>query len=638
MLEALRKRQRSFVIIAAFFIIILVFIFWGVGPTGKKAPKGVVATVDGVGIPVDDYTALYRRQIDYYNSVFKGGIPKDVLEKLNLRKKTVDMLVDRALILNDAGKRKVRVSPAEIQKKIASIPAFQKDGAFDRELYFSTLRANRLKPADFEKSIEDELIIERIQDAATGSVRVSDEDIRQAFEKEIRQVSFEYVKIDSRRLVQEVTATDDEAKKYFEEKASAFSVPAKVRAFYAYADKAVFKKGVKIPRSALRDFYDKNIAGYRKPGRVWARHILIRSDKSAADKAMAKNDARQKAMEILKAARKGGDFAALAKKYSEDPGSRDKGGDLGWFGRGMMVRTFEDAAFSLKKGEVSEPVETEYGFHIIKAEGVEKEGATPFEEAQIEIERLMTEEEAGKRARTAMTELHDVFKQNVPVERLKEEAAKRGVKTQETGFFTAADENVELARDKKLKESVFAIDANGVSGVVDVTGRLYVIKVMDRVKEHIPPFAEIADKVKETVKKDKAKKLAGVAAEELLKKIKETPGALAAAAKGSGFKAEKTNFFAFAQGFIPVIGVFVGDRGDMSELKKGELYPKVVPHEDSFYVFKLADVKEAPQSEFDRRKDEIKDGLLARKKEEATKKWLKELRDGARVEIHEEVL
>ncbi|MBI5559913.1 MAG: SurA N-terminal domain-containing protein [Deltaproteobacteria bacterium] len=638
MLEVFRKKKRSFIIIAAFFVIILVFIFWGAGPREKKATTSeVVATVDGTQITVKEYETLYKRQVDNYRKVFKGGNIDELLGKLNLKQKTMDVLVDRALILNEANRKKVGVTDKEVQDKIISMPVFQKDGVFDKELYFAVLGSNRINPADFEKGVEDELRMEKMRDAATGQAILGDEELRRLFDKENRQVLFDYIKVEAKRMAPKVEAAEDEAKKYFEKNGASFAVPTKMKAFYGYVDADELSKGMEMPEEALRDYYKRNIASYQRPGRVKARHILIRPDPKTKDKEEARIDARKKAEELRSRVKKGEDFASLAKKYSQDPGSAKEGGDLGYFGRGMMVKPFEDAAFALKKGDISPAVETEYGFHIIKADDVEREGVKPYEEVRGDIRNIAAKEEAGARARKVMSEVYELLKKDTPTEKLKAEAAKKGVKTVLTGFFTEKDTDNELVRDNKLKESVFAVEEKGTSGILESRNRFYVVKMVEKVEKHIPPFAEVRGDVVKAVKKEGAKKLAGDKAGELLKKA-EAGESFSRLAKEGGYTAGKTGFFSLSQGFIPGLGLFVGDREDLFLLKKGSpVYPKVVAHEEDFYIFNLADGKEASEEEFGKKKDEFKENLLARKKEEALKKWLEDLKKSAKVTVNKEL-
>jgi len=629
------------IIVFIFFAIILVFIFWGVGPGGKRDETGnfqVVATVDGVDIPVGEYSALYKRQVEYYGNLLKGEGADKLLEKLNLRQKTIDMLIERALAFREAEKKGMSASDKEIQDKIVSMPVFQKDGVFNKELYFSVLRSNRIEPADFEKDVGDELLIEKVRETVISEVGATDDEAKRLFEKQSRHIALEYIKIGSSGLIPGVTAAEEEAKKYLEDNGASFMVPTKIKAFYAYADTGGLEKGIKIPEDNLRDYYGKNIAIYQRPGRVKARHILIRPDAKEEDGIKAKKEALEKARKILADIKKGADFSEIAKKHSQDPGSSPRGGDIGYFGRGAMVKPFEDAAFALKKGQISGIVETEYGFHIIKADDKEEEGVLPFEKVKKDIENSIVAEEAGKMAREKMSEVRELLKQDLSPERLKEEAVKRNVKTDITDFFTEEDRDVSLAKDKKLKDNVFALEKGGVSGIVETPGRLYVIKVTERVEKHVQPYDEIKERVKAALRKEKAKKAAEKKAAGLLKGIREGSENFSAAAKAGGYKAGKTDFFTFSQGFIPQLGVFIGDREDLFALKNGGLYPEVVSKEDDFYIFKLLDAKEASMDEFEKKKAEIKENLLARKKEEALKKWLEGLKARSNITINRELL
>ncbi|MCR4287294.1 MAG: SurA N-terminal domain-containing protein, partial [Deltaproteobacteria bacterium] len=178
MLESIRKRSKSIYVFLILGAIIVVFIFWGVGPSDKdSAEQGIVATVDKIPITGREYSDLYRRQEDYYREVLKGPQAAEMIARLDLKHKTLDILINRALAIKAAKKDGLKVEPKEVQDVITAIPAFSKEGAFNRDTYFQLLAANRLKPAEFEKAIEQDILAGNAQNHISKDVSVSDEDI-----------------------------------------------------------------------------------------------------------------------------------------------------------------------------------------------------------------------------------------------------------------------------------------------------------------------------------------------------------------------------------------------------------------------------------------------------------------------------
>lgn len=207
-----------------------------------------------------------------------------------------------------------------------------------------------------------------------------------------------------------------------------------------------------------------------------------------------------------------------------------------------------------------------------------------------------------------------------------------------TDFFSEDDKKTELAGDDILREAVFQLKAGEVSGPIDTPQGLYVVKVLERKDAHVPDYAEIAGKVKEKAAIEKAHEAAGKKAQEILRKAVGGED-LAVIAKKENYKVLETGYFTKAQGFIPKIGIFAGDKPKLFELSKSApYYAEVLPSNDKFYILKLKGVVEADESGFEAKKEAIKSRLLAEKQEDALNKWLKDLRSKAKVKIYEDRL
>jgi len=378
MLETIRKSTKSTYILLLFGAIILVFVFWGIGPGGKGKSANAVATVDGDPIDIREYLALHKRLTDYYRGVLKDKYTPAVEKGLKLKHNAVSILIDRRLAVMAAESKGISVSKQEVQESIAAIASFQKDGVFDKDRYFSALKSERLKPADFEEDVRRDLLVERMRADVIKDVAVTDDDVQKAYLRENREIDLSYASVNASDKRDSIKVTDKDGKKYLIDHSTDFVIPAKLKAVYAYAGYKAFKKLTSPGETELREYYNKNKDRYTDPEKIHARHILIRPDMKEKDRDAAKKAAVEKARGLLKRIKAGEDFSRIAKENSGDPGSAKKGGDLGWFPRGVMMKAFEDAAFALKPGEVSGIVETPFGAHIIKLEGRKKAVARPF--------------------------------------------------------------------------------------------------------------------------------------------------------------------------------------------------------------------------------------------------------------------
>ncbi len=641
MLEVFRNKRNSFFVIVIFAIIILGFVFFGVAPSGKKGgdeASQVVASVNGIGITSGEYSNVYKRQLDYYKNIFKDGLNEELLVKLNLREKALEALIERRLVLQEANSRKFKASREDIQARIMQYPVFKKDGVFDKETYFAVLQQNRIKPAEFEESIGAEIIMNKMQQMAVAGVTISDDEVKAAFDKENKQIKFEYAKITSKSFEDKIKVGAERGRAFLKNNGALFMEPTRVKAFYAYVDKDRFAADVKISEDELKAFYEKRKDTYATPKEVRASHILIRPDNSIEDKDKAREAARKTAEVVLSKIKKGGDFGKLASEYSDDPGSSAKGGDLGFFGRGMMVKPFEDAVFSLDAGEVSGLVETDYGYHIIKVVAIKGGGVPTFKDLRNEIKKQITVRRSEETARARMVALHKVFKEEgSTLETIKKAARERGITTSRTGFFTEADAEVELVRSEKLRDSAFSLPAGGVSGIIYMPGRFYIIEITERVDSHVPPYDKVAKKVAAMLKREEALAMASKRAEELRKEA--TGGKnFKRLMRKAGFKVETTDYVSLSSGFIPGVGIFVGDRTDLFEMGKGDIYKEAIEHGRNFYLLKASRIKAADFSGFEQGRMDLYQRLLDKKRQDAYAAWIKELKDKATIEINEELL
>jgi peptidyl-prolyl cis-trans isomerase D len=639
MLESFRKRRNSAVIVLAFAAIIIVFIFWGVGPSGNgDNDANVVATVDGQAIQYKEYANLYKKELEYYKETFKEQFNDEMARKLDLKRKAVDILINRALAIKEAEEQGMEVTPEEVQAAIKVIPVFSKDGAFDKEMYFKVLSSNRIKPAEFEKSVQADLMTAKIREKVLKDVAVTDQELKDRYFKENRKIDLSFVVVEGDGTKGAAAVSDDEAKEYLKKNASDFMVPARVNAFYAYAGYEEMAARAKFTDEEIKAYYEANKNRFETQAAVKARHILVRPDPKAADAEKAKAEAREKITGILAKVTKGGKFADLAKAFSQDPGSARQGGDLGWFQKGVMIKAFEEAAFPLNKGEVSGVVETEFGFHIIKVEDKKEGGYLDLKDAEPSIKQALAGDKAKALAREALMALDaKVVASKTPEEMKKAASADKALRPSVTGMFSEDDMNVALARNEQLRVAAFSMQPGQSGRIVETEDGAYLVRLVERKDAHVPEFAEVASDVKAIIADEKAAKEAEGRAKALLERAKNGED-LAVIARAEKLKMEQSGFFARTEGFMPRTGIFVGDREAMFNLSAGAYLPEVVTHNGRHYIFRLSGVKEADEAAFEPRKEELKARVLAEKQDQVLGEWLKGLRGKTKITINEAVL
>lgn len=635
MLKVLRKRKRSWMIFLILGAIIMVFVLWGVG-NFKMDKTTVAASVNGKSITATAYVRAYQQQINYYRNILKDQFNDEFLERMNLKQNTIQMLINTELQLQEAKKQGITVSTDDIQKKIASVQVFQKGDVFDKGQYLQVLKANHLLPGDYEKGVKDSLIIDKVQKKITDAINITDKGIEDAFAGENKKINLQYIAVDGASFEKDAVAADGEAQAYFEKNKASFKLPTMIKAAYISIPFKDLLQKAKISEAEIKQYYEKNINEFQAQKQVFARHILIRPASGASDMKKAKEEARKKAEDILSSlAKKGEDFALLAKKYSDDKASGSKGGSLGYFKQGEMVKPFEDAAFSLKKGEISSIIETEFGYHIIKIDDVKEARLMPFKETKDIITKKLTETSAKKLALDTASEIQKAV---ISEKReMKDEAAKKKLKLIETGPFSERDANIELVRNAELKKTAFSLKAGEISNAVETESSIYIIKILDKKEEHIPGYEEAAASVKTALVKEKAMEKAKETADAILKRLKQGEDFQKLASKG--YTTGESGFFTKVEGYIANIGLSVGDKPDMFSLtKENPYYSQTIPHGNKFYIFGLKDIKEADKAEFEAKKAQIKDRLLKEKQQDSLNKWLSDLKSKAKIEINKEAM
>jgi peptidyl-prolyl cis-trans isomerase D len=640
MLEGIRKKTKSVYILLIFGAIIVVFIFWGGGTGGDKSAGGsIVAIVNNESIPLKDYLDVYKRQVEYYRNTFKDEYTDEMARSLNLRGMALNIVVNRALAIQDAKAKGVGASDKEVQAYISEMPAFSVDGRFNREQYFNILDANRIDPAVFERSIGYDMVADKMKERIISGITVTDAEVRDAYFKENRRIELEYITVDSARFEDKVEITDDEAREYLAKNSSEFVVDLKIKASYAHVGFGGFEARAEVSEEEILEYYERNQLQFEKPAEVRVRHILLRPDYKGPDKAKADSAARSKAEEVLGKIKGGEKFEALALRFSQDRGSASAGGDLGWFARGVMLKSFEDAAFSLDPGEVSGVVKTEFGYHIIKMRERREAGRVPLKEVSDSIKARLKGEKGRAQAETLISGLQGPFIGAKSEEELATIVGELpGVTLTTTPEFREGDKEVFLATNPRLKDIIFLMDEGDVTRPVEVEGAFYIVKIVSRIDPHVSEYSLVSAEVRQRVKALKLRAMAGEEADGFLENIKGGEG-LKGLAKARGLSVRATGLFSMAEGVIPKIGMYVGDNPAIFELTEAEpYYPQVAALDGKFYVLKLKRSREAQEAGLSAAAAALRSRLQTMKEDQALDDWIAGIREKADIQVFEELL
>lgn len=531
MLYNIRKNVKSWFMRFILVAVALTFISWGAGyfSGGDQAANSkVIATVEGLPITLGEYQTAYRRNLETYRKLFKDQLDETMIQRLNLSHQALDSLIENQLLLFVARNEGFSVSDAEVVRYIEGHPAFQVGGLFNRTRYLNLLRNRGITPTQYEDSIRKLLLLEQVQEAFKDSIQATETEVRTAYQIEHEQVSTTFLLLKAEDFAKDVAATAEALEAFYRGHQKAFTVPERREVAYLVFRPETYEKEVVLDQKRLKEYYEIHIDEYRTPERVHARHILLKLSPNATDDEEAKVKAR--AESLLKDAQSGKDFAELAKAHSQGP-SAPRGGDLGFFGRGKMIKPFEEVAFGLEVGQVGGPVKTPFGYHVIKVEAKEAASRRAFEEIEGEIRKTLVAEEARYLAQDAA----DAALEAVRTSGAQGAAAlsgKEGRPVSTTGLF-ARNESLpaELRPDEEaLHKEAFRLAEDEVSNVIEGERNSYLIAMAKREPEHVPPLEAIRADVERAYKRSQGRQRAIEEAEALSTSVKSVDE-LAEAAK-----------------------------------------------------------------------------------------------------------
>ncbi|MCJ7596356.1 MAG: peptidyl-prolyl cis-trans isomerase, partial [Desulfobacterales bacterium] len=607
--------------------IAVVFIFYfGYSTRSGEAIK--IATVNGDTITGVEHQEAYRNLLQGLQREYKNVWNDNLIEVFDLRNRALQGLINQKLVSQEARRIGLDVTEKEIQEKILSYPAFQFKGHFDEGRYRSLLQNNRLKPEDFEAAIGQGMLDQKIQQFLMTFSPVTEQEVLDQYTFLNQQVKISFVQFLPEGFKKSVKTDQASLGKYFDEHKEEYRVPEKVKITYLVIEPEAFKGKVTLTNEEIKEYYESTIEAFKEKKKVKARHILFRLDKDAAEEEV--NKVKEKALKVLQEAQKGEDFAGLAKKSSEGPTAKD-GGDLGYFSEGQMVKPFEEAAFKLKKGEISELVRSDFGFHIIKIEDIQPAKTKGFEEVRKQISEALTNTEATDLAHEAALSLVDQMPYKVD---LKKYASERGVVSKVTDYFAQNEPVPTIDGDERLKQSLFSLEKDEISEVLEYGGKFYIFQMTDKKASVLPSLEEAGDRVKDDYLSYRALEEAKSAAAAYLAKLKEGKG-WAELAKEGGLEPRTTDFFK-RQGGIPDIGYSPELMEAAFSINEKKRYPeKALENDKGVIVMRWEGQKGIDRDQYEKEKGPYRDALMQLRRQVVYRDWLENLKKNAQIEISE---
>jgi peptidyl-prolyl cis-trans isomerase D len=497
-------------------LIILPFAFWGVDSYTRAGNAGVAATVNGEKITPQEFENALNQQLQRLREQLGASFDASIFDTPEMKRAVMDNLIGQRLMLDRAKAAGMVVTDDQIAQAIAGIDVFQSDGKFDKKVYREVLKRENISQPQFEARVRNEMLGQYMQDAYAQNGFVSDAVAENIIRLNEQQRVVRVSTVSSKQFEAKAEVSDAEVREYFDKNPGEFQIKEQARVEFVKLSVDGLLPKVSVSAGEASDYYKAHEAEFGTPETRKAAHILISTNVDAPQAEL--DAAKAKAEQLLQQAKRNpASFADLARENSQDPGSAANGGDLGFFGRGMMVKPFEDVVFSMKVGEISELVKSDFGYHIIKLLDVEQTKATPFDKVRdVIVSKLRQQKASDMFAELAEQFSNVVYEQS---DTLKPAADLSGSRIEQSGWLTRQMPAGELWTPEML-QAVFSDEvANGKRNTTAIEVAPETL-VAARVLEYKPAatraFADVKSIIQQKLLKQKAVELANSHGESVL--------------------------------------------------------------------------------------------------------------------------
>ena len=515
MLQNIREAITGWMAYVVIAILVVPFALFGIGDYFGVFGTDFAVKVGETEIPAAQYRDRFNQRYAQLRDAYGDRFDPALIDEPQLRQEVIDQMVDEELLYQYASDRGFRISDARLVREIHSIEAFQEAGAFSQERYVFVLRSIGETPASFERGLRRSLAVSQLQQALTASAFVPPARIDNIIKLADQRREFAWAEVTAQSFNDTIEVTDEQVAEYYEANAPRFMTEETVTVEYLELDAAIAGEAVEVDEEGLRAFYEEQRRAATEGEERRASHILI------TEEGRTEEEARALAEDLKAQLEAGASFAELAAEHSDDTDSAEQGGDLGWIERGAFMEGFEDALFSLAEGEISEPVRTGFGWHLIRADEVRAETYASFEEMRDELVEPYRQRAGEQRFHDLVERLAALAFENP--DSLEPAADALGLEIQRVEGVTENRGTGALAQGP-LRRAAFSpevLEEGYNSDLIELAdGSVAVVRVSDREPPRLRELAEVRDRVERALVAVEARRRAAAAGEQIVERAR----------------------------------------------------------------------------------------------------------------------
>ncbi len=624
MLNTFRSKLKVWSHIFLWPVIISFIAFYGWSFMGSPdANPNVAATVGETSISHQSVMEMRQRLSRYYRNVYQDNFDR-FAKNLDFEQMAVDQLINDALLMTAAQDFGISASVDEIRNSVLSVPYFQKDGAFSNAIYNRALVSLNMDAAQYEQSVGRDIVLQKTRTMLGAVSPVTTDELNEAYIAQNVKIDCDYFMFRYNTDMNDIENTDEEIQAYYGANPDEFKIGDQIRVDYVMFDPKTLESEIKIYEEDIEDYFDLNYEDYKQAEQVKASHILFKVPSDAPEEAWAA--ALTKSEDVRKRVEAGENFADLAKELSEDT-SASSGGDLGFFGKGRMVKPFETAVWDLEIGDISEPVKSQFGYHVIKKTDYKRETTKALEEVKDAIKTKLTGEETKVRAMDMAQEFYDEIDDATVLADL---ASEHSIQLLTSEYFVSGKPPRDFGFAKNLAVILTNLEPGEISIPVETFKGVFLFTYKDTQDAHVPALEEVRENVNRAVQKSKAIELARTRAETTLADLRNN-GNWEDIATQYELKTETTGEFPRGKS-IPRLGVDEDLVNELFEMNVGDI-TDVKNLRDNLVILKLKSQNKFDELDFQSKIPDLRKQLLSSRQNQLVTSWLDQrkaqmMRDG----------